>query len=641
MVDLNIIPLQDLILDSNTDVPNWSFQNGSVVNSGDALFFSSGDGLEYRRELGLSDQSNDYVRLRLLLVFKPEGGGIVDFSVKLQDEDLNTFHTESVSIDSLVDTNEYDYQFDIRKKIPDVSKRIYLVISSGGVDKGEIGIKTLKSESYLFSRERIRTYFALNDFFSSVIISLTSGFKIDSFRVEGQETLGVDYFLDNLDVGGTSSAVMGFGKSNIDGSSRVLDTQQMNSFNPFNFLGVEFDTAIGYLSGQGVSTPLGKDYGDNLLLFGVDKPIIQNENGQERRGVFFADLDYTKSFEVRFTAISNNNNFDIYDNPNFYTQYVFGWDARLCQKYFRSLDRLTDTIKDEISNGFLTGCSGLQTNVITVPCDRNFAPTGNTGSFNYIIDLGTTTGTTGIDYNAYTIPDRFIVTYDGQVYDTGFVGAPRYETALLNAGVDPADINLNDNGSGQLRFEKPNSTPTTAEVVVLAPLGSTGWNIQGICPQKIANPVRLGISYKPNSQDKISIDNVVNNVRTRSIEQFIETNPPLVPGDQIELILEYELATDYVDGQMSFYLTENGGARQLIGRLDGSGSKTGSTTIILEAGKEWGVVQEGIHALTIPSRFSRVFVDGAHNEFAGILKATVISGNYAPLTSNIGTILAP
>ncbi|WP_294232519.1 hypothetical protein [uncultured Chryseobacterium sp.] len=126
--------------------------------------------------------------------------------------------------------------------------------------------------------------------------------------------------------------------------------------------------------------------------------------------------------------------------------------------------------------------SGLQ----LVSCSDNFNYSGSVGTFEYNIDFGTDTGMAGINYNAYTVPDRFIIEWNGQKYDSGFVGSSTYNSSLISKGVNPADIKTANpsNGAGSLKFNKTSALPRYAKVTVLAPLGSTAWNVSGICPSK-------------------------------------------------------------------------------------------------------------------------------------------------------------
>lgn len=139
----------------------------------------------------------------------------------------------------------------------------------------------------------------------------------------------------------------------------------------------------------------------------------------------------------------------------------------------------------------VTGCSAqrnvpINISAPSVPCDQAFNHSGNTGDFFYFIDFGNDTGTAGIDYNAFSIPDRFIIEWDGNVVaDSGYVGASSYNSSLIQAGVPQSLINTGSpsTGSGTLTFNKNKSTPTKAKIIVQAPLGSTGWNVQGRCPE--------------------------------------------------------------------------------------------------------------------------------------------------------------
>lgn len=138
----------------------------------------------------------------------------------------------------------------------------------------------------------------------------------------------------------------------------------------------------------------------------------------------------------------------------------------------------------------ITGCStqknlGIDISAPSVPCDQAFNHSGGTGDFFYFIDFGNEIGTAGIDYNAYSVPDRFIIEWDGDVVaDSGFVGSSSHNTNLAQAGVPQSLINTGNpsTGAGTLTFNKNKSTPTKAKIIVEAPLGSTGWNVQGKCP---------------------------------------------------------------------------------------------------------------------------------------------------------------
>ena len=126
--------------------------------------------------------------------------------------------------------------------------------------------------------------------------------------------------------------------------------------------------------------------------------------------------------------------------------------------------------------------SGLQ----LVPCSDNFNYNGKSGAYEYNIDFGTDMGTVGINYDAISVPDRFVIEWNGQKWDSGFVGSSSYNAALISAGVSPSNIHTANpsNGSGQLTFNKNAPYPRFAKVTVYAPLNGTAWRVSGICPSK-------------------------------------------------------------------------------------------------------------------------------------------------------------
>jgi len=121
-----------------------------------------------------------------------------------------------------------------------------------------------------------------------------------------------------------------------------------------------------------------------------------------------------------------------------------------------------------------------------VSCSENFNYSGSAGTYEYNIDFGTDTGYAGINYDAVNIPDRFIIEWNGQRIDSGFVGLSTFNNSLIAAGVSPANIHTANpsNGAGSLTFDKNTALPRFAKVTVLAPLGSTAWSVKGICPRK-------------------------------------------------------------------------------------------------------------------------------------------------------------
>lgn len=111
-----------------------------------------------------------------------------------------------------------------------------------------------------------------------------------------------------------------------------------------------------------------------------------------------------------------------------------------------------------------------------VPCGTSILYSGG-ASFpaTRTITLGTNTGLVTLNYNAFNVPDRFVVVYNGvDVIDTGYVGAGGSYPPPVNTVVGP--------GLGSATFTKSTANPTTAIVLVFAPFASTLWNFRLSCP---------------------------------------------------------------------------------------------------------------------------------------------------------------
>lgn len=131
-----------------------------------------------------------------------------------------------------------------------------------------------------------------------------------------------------------------------------------------------------------------------------------------------------------------------------------------------------------------------------------------------IVNLGEGTGDVELTYEAFSIPDRFIVIWDGSVViDTGYVGNP----ALFDFGgtqrsgfndsltgkedpvtetIYPDFTNFPDDGyprvsspaAGTVSFSKASPTPTTAQLDIYGPQSGTAWNATLGCPETPSPP---------------------------------------------------------------------------------------------------------------------------------------------------------
>ena len=112
---------------------------------------------------------------------------------------------------------------------------------------------------------------------------------------------------------------------------------------------------------------------------------------------------------------------------------------------------------------------------------------GGRGIFYITVELGSDTGLINFNYDAYTIPDQFQVYWnENLVIDTGFRGSSSYN-ADLNALGYP---NVSGPGAGSSSFNKTSASPTTASVVVTAPLLTTIWEFTMECVPVTPTPTQ-------------------------------------------------------------------------------------------------------------------------------------------------------
>ena len=127
---------------------------------------------------------------------------------------------------------------------------------------------------------------------------------------------------------------------------------------------------------------------------------------------------------------------------------------------------------------------------------------GGQGTFNYPITLGSDTGIVTIEYQAFSVPDKFVFTWNGNTYTSGsgngtgdgFVGAANQLSALqatdgnssatittLTTNYGTGSQNTQSGGRGTITFNK-NSSVSSSNMRVEAPLGGTAWWFSVSCP---------------------------------------------------------------------------------------------------------------------------------------------------------------
>jgi len=121
----------------------------------------------------------------------------------------------------------------------------------------------------------------------------------------------------------------------------------------------------------------------------------------------------------------------------------------------------------------------------TIPCGAGASYNGGT-SYPSVqnVTLGTDAGVVTLNFDAYSVPDRFVVEFQGSVViDTGYRGDSFYQNDLNNAliALGEPTAPIVGLGSGSATFNKTAGT-TTATVKVYAPMSGTGWTYTLGCP---------------------------------------------------------------------------------------------------------------------------------------------------------------
>jgi hypothetical protein len=151
--------------------------------------------------------------------------------------------------------------------------------------------------------------------------------------------------------------------------------------------------------------------------------------------------------------------------------------------------------------------STTTTTIAAISCGTSSTFTGGESyPTQQFVTLGSDTGTVVLNYNGQSVPDRFIVEWNGSVViDTGYAGSSLYDFGgsirntfklYLSDKLDPITGNsypdfatYPDDGyprvgpsTGTSSFSKNLTSPTVATVKTYAPGGGTGWSYTLNCP---------------------------------------------------------------------------------------------------------------------------------------------------------------
>lgn len=486
--DKNINELLNIDFSTENDQFNWLSNTTTPINTvnGQLRLLGQSSTSRFTRSLGFLDPANNRIRFQSNMdVYRPPGSSDETFCAKFEIfNGSSLIDVFTLYLDELASGQTLEYNFDRIYKYEGLSGAVSVKITTIEGWNNQMFLDYVKSYDFNYCEDDVRNYFVLKDFFDDSIGSVSSGIQLLEWKVGGVETLTSEFFNENT-TGANPVSDWELAKANIDGSSRVSEISDPNSFNPFiSEFGLDYDPA-NYFDGKPIGTLTGSDYGSGILQLGFEKPSVLNENLNVQNGAFFIDIDYTQNLKVVFSTLIKNTSGSIFDSPDVYRKYFIIWNSKTCTGEFYYLDVLNNELKtDEIVNGFLSGVTGTESSIETIGCDESFSFSGSAGTFEFQIDFGSEIGLAGIDYNAWNAPDKFEIEWNGVVYSSGYVGSSGFDQQLLNLGISPSEIKTGSpsTGLGSLMFNKTDPSPSTAIVRVTAPLAGTAWNIAGICP---------------------------------------------------------------------------------------------------------------------------------------------------------------
>ena len=582
--------IQELNFSQSNDEFNWFTNSTSSIQTIDGKLKLKPNNTTtfFRRGFGVLDPINNRINIKSNLeIFRPQNSndssvcivfGIYVGQVLIQE---STIYQSDISQGGKMERN-----LDRVLKYNGLTGSVSLKIEFKEGYGNELFLKDFKVTDFNYCDDNVRAYFIVKDVFSDSLTAQSGVFKLKEYKVDNQETLTSDFFSDTQNKNSSPVQDWNFAKANIDGSNRVQENTEPNTFNPFvSDFGLTYEDSSSFYGGKPLSVTNGKDYGQGVFSFGFLKPEILNENLGSEKGAFFLDFDTTKKLKVVFEVAINQNSSSVFNSPSIYREYTVLWDAAKCEKSYYYKDFINNTTHDENSNGFLSGLTGSVSDEEILQCDESFSYSGNSGVQEYTIDFGTGTGVCGIDYNAASVPDKFDIEWNNQVYTTGFVGSNSSDQQLINLGINPSEINTASpsNGSGRLTFNKNTPSPTTAKVRITAPLEGTAWNLSGICPGTIqpsqSNYVKLTDSLTLNQDNTDS-----NNLRTRIVGNDVIFGIPLTGNDEIDAVFDYEIKQKG-DGISILSIVKNG-QETIIDQVTPStvSEKTGTYILNLKAG---------------------------------------------------------
>ena len=217
-----------------------------------------------------------------------------------------------------------------------------------------------------------------------------------------------------------------------------------------------------------------------------------------------------------------------------------------------------------------------------IPCDEAIAFNGNQGIFIFDINIGTELGNVNLNHEAFGVPDRFQIEYDGVIVaDSLYVGdsltgnPPNYSGMVgstynnvpeyfwdgvqfvANGNTQNITIMQSDvapfgstAGAGTINFQKISSLPSVMTVRVFAPLGGTAWNLDTECPDLVGIGCSENLNFSSDDQAGRYFTNVELGLGTGLVT--LDYNAANIP-DRFQIMYDGVMVADsrYVGGYFS------------------------------------------------------------------------------------------
>jgi hypothetical protein len=489
MCNKNEIETLNIIFSQVSDEFNWLNNTSTPIETinGQLRLVPESNQSEFSRSVGTLDPTNNRIRLIMNTVtFRPQLSTQPNFCAKVE------IFNGSVLIDfftlflaDIEPGESIQYNFDRVYKYEGLSGAISMKITTVEGWQNVLFLDYLKTFNFNYCNDNVRNYFILDGFLADSFGSVSSAIQLLEYKIDGVETLTPAFFSENNSPGGDPVVDWFMAKANLDGSDRLSNVIDPNTFNPFiSEFGLDYDPA-NYYDGKPTGVVSGSNYGSGIMNIGFEKPSILNGSLMVNDGAFFVDIDFNQDLFIVFNVLVNNSNVNVFDSPNIYRQYTILWNVQKCTSQFSYIDILnSNELSNQDNNGFLSGITGIETTTEIINCNQLFEFNGNEGTFEFLINFGTNIGQAGIEHEAFNLPDKFEIEWNGQLFSSGYVGSQSRDQELINLGVPLSQINTGtpSTGNGTLLFNKDQASPTTALIRVTAPFSNTAWNVIGICP---------------------------------------------------------------------------------------------------------------------------------------------------------------